>query len=111
MPGLRTETNSDYSYDYYIPSLNLLIELDGRQHFENVPRMKSLKYNTEHDLTKIKYAKENNYSLIHLLTDDVRKNKNNWELKLFKKIKKYEEPTLIFIDNNKKMYGKLKSLI
>ena len=48
----------------------------------------------------MKKANENGYSVIRLLTKDVRKDINNWEERLLVAIKSYDTPTNIFICSN-----------
>jgi len=50
-------------YDFYIPSLNIIIEVHGKQHYENVEIFEdSLEYTTNNDATKKNMALENNIS-------------------------------------------------
>lgn len=89
-----------YRYDFTITNLNIIIELDGDQHFKEIKVWKNdPKKALETDIIKIKYANENNYTIIHLLQEDVFNNKNNWEEKLLGCLKKYDTPEIIFIDN------------
>ena len=77
----REKTNKlcSYSYDFLIKDYNLLIELDGRQHFTQVSNWDDPKITQERDIFKIKKALENNYSIIRLLQTDVYYDKNNWK--------------------------------
>lgn len=54
-------------FDFYIPSMNLIIEFDGRQHFEDT-RMFSygIEKTLEHDSIKNKYCKDNGIDLIRI---------------------------------------------
>lgn len=70
------------SYDFYIPSQNILIEYQGKQHYEPVEYFGgNTKFATQqkHDKMKSDYARNNNYNLI-----TIPYTKNN-----FSKIKKY----------------------
>lgn len=60
-------------FDFYIPSLNIAIEYDGKQHFEVVPFSKDKSKNIENfercqqnDRIKNKYCKDNNIKLIRI---------------------------------------------
>ena len=88
-----------YLFDFYLPNLNLLIELDGLQHFKQVSKWKSPEHALENDTNKINLSIENNLSIIRVLQEDVYYNRNNWEDKLSTCIKRYDIPTCIFIDN------------
>ena len=66
--------NKPLSYDFYIPSKNLLIEFQGIQHYEprdfNNEGMKQAETNfeiqQEHDRRKRKYAQQNNIDLLEI---------------------------------------------
>ena len=65
-------------FDFYIPEDNIIIELDGRQHFEQVKNWKSPEEQFETDKYKEKCANENGYSIIRILQEDVWKDKYDW---------------------------------
>ncbi len=95
--------NFSYKYDFYIKELNLLIELDGIQHFQQVAKWKSPEFTLKNDIEKIKLSIMNNYSIIHILQEDVLFNNYNWDLNLKKIINKYNKSVIYFI-NNKNIY-------
>ena len=68
----------------------MIIELDGEQHFEYIScwhdNENSYIEQHESDVYKMKKANEKGYSVIRLLTKDVREDKNNWENIQFDKI-------------------------
>ena len=47
-------------YDFYIPNLNMIIEMNGIQHYEESPRGRSLKEEQENDVYKKELALNNN---------------------------------------------------
>ena len=63
-------------YDFYISEYNLLIEYDGKQHFEPIKHFGGVDaYNktVEHDNIKNKYAEDNYYCLLRIkYTDDIK---------------------------------------
>ena len=87
-------------YDFLIINLNILIELDGNQHFTQIMNWTSPEHNLNNDINKINYALEKKYTIIHLSQMDVYNNKNNWNAKLLNCVKKYNIPQIIIIDNN-----------
>jgi hypothetical protein len=98
----NVETNKYLPYDFEIES-NIIIELDGRQHFEQVRNWKSPELQKERDIYKIKCAFENGKHIIRIFQEDVWKNKNNWEIKLIKtieNIKTLDIPSLLLIGIN-----------
>lgn len=62
---LRGDSNRCLSYDFYIPSLNTLIEYDGEFHFRNDNKEK-LRKQQKYDEKKTEYANENNINLIRI---------------------------------------------
>lgn len=68
--GLLGLGNGNLSYDFYLPSINLLIEFQGQQHEQYIPGFHSSKKDfekqLEHDARKKEYAKENNMKLLEI---------------------------------------------
>lgn len=55
------------SYDFYVPSQNILIEYQGKQHYQPINYFggeTKFKNQQKHDLMKLGYAKEHGYTLI-----------------------------------------------
>lgn len=52
-------------FDFYLPQYNLIIEFDGRQHFEEVG-YGNYKITVEHDKIKNQYCKDNNICLLRI---------------------------------------------
>jgi very-short-patch-repair endonuclease len=65
-------------YDFCIPELNIIIELDGLQHFKQVSSWKSPEETFANYKYKEQCANANNYSMIRLLQDDVWFDKYDW---------------------------------
>lgn len=65
-------------YDFMIPELMVIIELDGGQHFKQVRNWDSPVYAMKKDIFKMQKAKEKGYKIIRLLQQDVYKNNNEW---------------------------------
>jgi very-short-patch-repair endonuclease len=84
------ETGYRLCYDFVVNN-NIIIELDGKQHFEQVGNWRSPEEENKRDRYKIKCALENGYSIIHINQIDVWKNQNNWDLKLERTIKEIIE--------------------
>lgn len=79
-------------FDFYMKKYNLIIELDGNQHFKKVAcwECSGIKAR-KNDIKKMKVANDNGYSVIRIYQPDVREDKNDWEKKLKKAIKKYAD--------------------
>jgi hypothetical protein len=86
-------------FDFVIEDLKLIIELDGIQHFKQVMNWKDPQEQQKNDIYKMKKALEQGYSCIRILQNDVYRDHNDWQMNLTEAIKKYEQPTIIYIDN------------
>jgi very-short-patch-repair endonuclease len=75
-------------FDFVIEERKIIIELDGKQHFEQIGNWQSPEKNREIDIYKMKCANENGYSIIRILQKDVYKNKYNWLDELCENIEK-----------------------
>ena len=69
-------------FDFCIPEHNIIIELDGPQHFRQVSNWLSQEETFENDLFKQKCANDNGYSVIRILQEDVLGDKYDWLSKL-----------------------------
>jgi very-short-patch-repair endonuclease len=65
-------------FDFVIEERKIIIELDGKQHFEQIGNWLSPQETRKNDLFKMKSANENGFSVIRILQKDVYKNKYNW---------------------------------
>ena len=74
-------TNKYLPYDFEIND-KIILELDGRQHFEQVSNWRTPEEQLLIDKYKIEYALENNKHIIHIYQEDVYYNKNNWDINL-----------------------------
>lgn len=66
-------------FDFYIPTLKLIIELDGPQHFRDISNWRPFKETMEDDVFKMKCANQNGRSVIRLLQEDVLYNRTDWK--------------------------------
>jgi very-short-patch-repair endonuclease len=69
-------------YDFCIPDLKIIIELDGAQHFGQVSNWKSPEETLENDLYKEDCATENEYHVIRLIQEDVWNDAYDWKAKM-----------------------------
>jgi very-short-patch-repair endonuclease/predicted SPOUT superfamily RNA methylase MTH1 len=78
-----TKTDKSYlRYDFYIKKLNVLIELDGKQHFEQVSNWASPEEQQKKDNLKNNLANENGYKIIRICQQIVWNDKEDWEKQL-----------------------------
>jgi very-short-patch-repair endonuclease len=94
------ETKRKLPFDFFIPDMMLLIELDGEQHFRQVSNWKDPKSNCENDIYKMDRANENGYTVIRIVQEDVLYDRYDWGSKLIDHIYRYESPTRVFICQN-----------
>jgi len=98
-------TKRHLPFDYCIEELNLIIEVDGMQHFKQVRNWDSHKDTFEKDLYKIKMAIENGFNIIRIFQEDIYENKNDWEEQTKYYIENYKDNKLICI-GDEKLYEK-----
>jgi very-short-patch-repair endonuclease len=81
-------TNRFLPFDFAIEELKIIIELDGKQHFEQINNWLSPKETRKNDLYKMTCANKNCFSVIRILQEDVYKNKYDWLKELIENIEK-----------------------
>jgi very-short-patch-repair endonuclease len=90
-------------FDFCIPEYKIIIELDGRQHFQQVRNWSSPEEQFENDKFKEKCANNNGYSVIRLLQEDVFHDTYDWVKELcdaVEEIKTSNEITNIYLSKN-----------
>jgi very-short-patch-repair endonuclease len=77
-------TKKCYPFDFILEDQKIIIELDGRQHFEQISNWDNPEKVQERDKYKMKQANDNGYSVIRILQEDVYYNTYQWldELKI-----------------------------
>jgi len=90
-------TNKHLPLDFYIPSLNLVIELDGPQHFEQISTWKSPEHTRSFDVYKMEQCLANGISIVRILQEDVFYDYNDWKKNISEVLKVYIEPTVIYL--------------
>jgi very-short-patch-repair endonuclease len=76
--------NKCLPFDFCIEEYKIIIELDGVQHFKQVSNWGSPISTQEKDNYKMLCAKQNGYSIIRILQEDVFYDKNDWQNKINK---------------------------
>lgn len=106
-------TNCYLPFDFYIKEINCIIELDGRQHFEQVKNWDSPEIIIKKDVFKIQQANKKSISIIRLLQGDVYKRNDKWlDDNLLPLLVKNENFVNHYVcgDKNKNIYDKHKGL-
>lgn len=75
-------------FDFVIEESKIIIELDGKQHFEQIGNWSSPEETRMNDIFKMKCANENGFSVIRILQKNVYKNKYDWLNELILNIEK-----------------------
>ena len=100
-------TNRKFIFDILLKikeDLNIIIEVDGIQHFEYVKHFKNdVEKNIFRDVYKMIKANQNNFNIIRLYQEDVWRDRNDWKEWLKSKIKECTESKecLVFFPNRK----------
>jgi very-short-patch-repair endonuclease len=84
----KNTTNRLLPFDFIIEESKIIIELDGKQHFEQIGNWQSPEKTKVNDLYKMKCANENGFSIIRILQKDVYYNKYDWLTELIYNIEK-----------------------
>jgi very-short-patch-repair endonuclease len=75
-------------FDFVIEERKIIVELDGKQHFEQIGSWQSPEETRKNDMYKIKSANENRFSVIRILQKDVFIDKYDWLTELCENIEK-----------------------
>ncbi|BAU80244.1 restriction endonuclease [Tokyovirus A1] len=84
------ETGKFLPFDFCVSKT--IIELDGRQHYEQVSNWQSPEFIQKSDRFKEEQAINNGYSVLRILQEDVWDDKIDWKSLLLKHIRDYETP-------------------
>nr|WNL50039.1 hypothetical protein MarFTMF_523 [Marseillevirus sp.] len=84
------EKNTFLPFDFCVSKT--IIELDGRQHYEQVSNWQSPELIQKSDRYKEECAIQNGYSVLRILQDDVWSDKIDWKKLLLEHIKDHEIP-------------------
>lgn len=106
------ETGRYLPFDFCIPSLKIIIELDGNQHFRDIKYWKSsAENNTRRDVYKMKKANEHHYSIIRIVQEDVWMDLYDWKTDMCKAIEacKYIQQN-VYCSGDENMYKLHKTL-
>jgi very-short-patch-repair endonuclease/DNA-directed RNA polymerase subunit RPC12/RpoP len=103
-------TGRNLRFDFFIPQINVIIELDGRQHFKQVRSWLSPEEQINRDVWKTKQANTNGIYVIRLVQEEVYKNKIEWlEENLLPELVKRDSN--MFISSEEDIYDKHISLL
>lgn len=94
-----------YPFDFLLDEYKIIIELDGKQHFEYVEFFKSDVVERQRiDFLKMMFAMKNGYSIIRIYQPDILNINFDWLSILRKCIKFYEKPSYLTISKKESSY-------
>jgi len=106
-------SNGCFRFDFLINSKRIIIEVDGKQHFNYIDfYIISGKKQCTNDCFKMYCAVMNNYSIIRICQEDIWKNKFKWKKRLrstFDKIDKSKKPEIYYLSKKKNLYNNHKN--
>jgi len=112
---VRESTGKELRFDFLLKEFNIIIELDGGQHFKQVRNWLSPEQQIRIDVYKMQQANKNGYTVIRLLQSDVYRNPITWlEENLKQQLHTYDEPANLVIydeDKNCDIYSRHLSLL
>lgn len=76
-------TNKHLPFDFSIPKLNLLIEIDGPQHFEQISNWQSYEERQQCDKYKLQCGLTNNWKILRIEQIIIYNNTHDWKTKTF----------------------------
>jgi len=97
-------------YDFYIPSLKTIVELDGIQHYKQVSDWLNPTDCNIRDCFKIKQALKNGLTVIRLCQQEVYSDTNNWKINLKNALSLDLAPTLILMSDNILMHNAFRNI-
>lgn len=75
----RNPKGDRYEFDFHLPEMGVLIELDGMQHFVQVRRWKSPQARRESDVRKMREALARGFSFVRVSQPEVASDSIPWE--------------------------------
>lgn len=97
-------------FDFVLPDLNIIIELDGLQHFEDITFFKSFaKDNQQNDAFKMQCALDNGFKVIRIYQPNVLSLDIDWEISLTEAIN--ENNNVYYLAEDTSIYDPLIKLL
>ncbi len=94
-----------YPFDFLIKKHNIIVELDGKQHFERVEFFQqTVEERQLVDFIKMYWAFKEGFTVIRVYQPDVYKDNFDWVGQLVENIKDYDKPEFICLAKNISVY-------
>ena len=103
-PGLVGETGRSLRFDCCVETPhNFIVEVDGRQHFEQVWNWGSPEQNKKMDILKMKFAISQGYKIVRISQEDCWNNQTKWKDNLQKTLDNLKED-VTYLANDPMLY-------
>lgn len=90
-------------FDMFLKEYNILLEIDGDQHFVHIPRFHkktSLEIRQKTDFKKMNYALKNGFTVIRIYQVDIHGKTYDWQNDLLNHIKIYDTPQIVYLSKD-----------
>lgn len=110
IPQMKFAWSGKSSFDFYLPETQILIEVDGAQHFRQIKNWTSPQIQQERDVKKMQLAIENGFMVVRICEGDMHKASFDWR-KMLEDVLYNETPValLAFLSDDAQLYDNLKS--
>lgn len=99
-------------FDFFIPSIDLIVELDGPQHFRQISNWDCYKNTIRKDAFKMNCAFGRGLSVMRLVQEEILDATNQWlDEHLLPNLVKSEEPSFIIATAQENIYDELEKLL
>jgi len=97
-------------FDFLLNDFQIILEIDGRQHFSQVSNWGPPEFTLKNDIYKSNLAINNDYKIIRIFQEDVYYNKFNWQelLKESIEILNNTDEYIIYLSTSDTLYNKHK---
>jgi very-short-patch-repair endonuclease len=92
-------------YDFYLPDFNLILEIDGDQHFKQVSNWGCHEENVNNDVEKMKTGLENSTSFLRIYQPDIWEDKIDWKTIILKNLYKRTLPDITYVSSKTDIYN------
>jgi very-short-patch-repair endonuclease len=91
-------------YDFYLPDFNLILEIDGNQHFRQVSNWECHEHTMNNDIEKMKTGLENSISFLRIYQPDIFNDKIDWKTIILKNLYKRTLPDISYVSSKTDIY-------
>jgi very-short-patch-repair endonuclease len=91
-------------YDFYLPDFNLILEIDGNQHFKQVSNWGCSDVNMKNDIEKMKTGLAKSISFLRIYQPDIWEDKIDWKTVILKNLYKRTLPDISYVSSNNGIY-------